>query len=821
MKVNLKLNIFNFVFIIMLFSCFVSVFGASWYPQTDAVGETDVNLLDSRDSNSSTKSATIVEKASEMSNKYKVQLCKDMLDSAKNDFTNKDIIPTVKIKGSYFTGYKDGHGEWLTETYEKTVPITQIYQTSSEWVNKPQDTAIFLLSFKLGDKAIDIAIPSTMMLKTADDGSLVEIAKTELTEEKFKNHVIMTQNGLKLLEMIESSALEGLIAGSIGAGYNVATPYSTKQRPLTDVLELKGGYSETDENGNETSTVTHYDFKSMSDVKYAFSSYYSPLFGEITAENLPQNRDEWIEYANKNPGFISNNSIVIAEDFSNFKGTFNASTVNQAGYKEAEGIKIDGGAKKFNVSGSEDPGSVLSYMMPMYSPYIFSMTNGVGELMMNHLKEIENYKLCLYDNNIYSTIETDENGVMKKVSSMGEMGIAQDYLYLYYTNIDIETTDSSGAATTKKGKKGVIIVAMYEECVVDTSNTAKENNSGMDEITFQTLNNMYLTGRKIGFLNGYSDSLNFERQNAKLMFVRGESGDEGFLPKNTAFPVYGLELKGHHLETTLNGELAVELKEEVKNVEEFLNKLNELVKPKNNEETIEYSFDIKSHGALPDSCEGVYFLTGFGKFFDKPHTSGGEENTEIEGSKYAFYIIRNNKYILDESLTNWLKSDSADALSYVKNEELLAKILGDFTPNLEKLTYADWIEIQKIKRNLQHDKDMWLVRVINVTSLVFGVFLIIFAILFMMAYWIDVFNTFTDFSILQFVSFGNLYPITDDSTLPYLVETKGETKFVKFKDVLILAIIMMALGILFMNTDKVIELIVNIYNYVMYVFGGV
>lgn len=828
---KLKINIFFIIFFLAIFSCIVSVYG-DWYIQSDTINETDVEVH--RDCNSSLSYITSNKQssASEIANKVKVKLCEEMLKSAAEDFVNKDFIPVVKVKGGYYTAGYDRRSDgkvWLWHDFEKEYPITEVYQKCDEWINKPLNEVSMVVSFKIGDTDYSINMTTTVahMTETVEgEEVLKEVKKSEIesnsiVKNTFKNQNTMAQNQLKFLETIESAAIEGIIAGSIGAGYNVATPYSTKQRPLTDVLELKGGYMETDENGNTTTSITHYDFKSMSDVKYAFSSYFSPLFGEIFAEELPQNKEEWISYANKNPGYVSGKSIVIHTEFSNFKGTFDSSTVNQAGYKEAEGIKIDGGAKRFDVSGSKDPGSVLSYMMPMYSPYVFSMNNGIGELMMNHLKPVENYKLCLYDNNIYSTTEIDENGVMKKISSMGEMGISHDYLYLYYTNVDIETTDSSGKATTKKSKKGVIIVAMYEECVVDTSNTAKENNTGMDEITFQTLNNMYLTGRKIGFLNGYSDSLNFERQNAKLMFVRGESGDEGYLPKNTAFPIYGLELKGYHLETTLNGELGVDLKNEVKDVEAFLNKLNELVKPKTNEETIEYSFDIKSHGALPNSCEGVYFLTGFGKFFDKTSSTSGENEGDSEGSRYMFYIIRNNKYIQDESLVNWLKSDSAASLSHVKNEELLSKILGDFTPNLDKLTYADWLEIQKIKRNLQHDKDMWLVRVINVTSLVFGVFLIIFAILFMMAYWIDVFNTFTDFSILQFVSFGNLYPITDDSTLPYLIETKGETKFVKFKDVLILAIIMMALGILFMNTDKVIELIVNIYNYVMYIFGGV
>ena len=129
--------------------------------------------------------------------------------------------------------------------------------------------------------------------------------------------------------------------------------------------------------------------------------------------------------------------------------------------------------------------------------------------------------------------------------------------------------------------------------------------------------------------------------------------------------------------------------------------------------------------------------------------------------------------------------------------------------------------MQDIKDELNYKKDTWLIRVMNVLSMIMGTILIIFAVLFMMAYWVDIFNTFSDISILHFISFGNLYPVADKMTESYLKNSMTNTKFVTFKDVVILAIIMIACGILFLNTFTLINFIVHVFNYLMFLFGGV
>ena len=104
-------------------------------------------------------------------------------------------------------------------------------------------------------------------------------------------------------------------------------------------------------------------------------------------------------------------------------------------------------------------------------------------------------------------------------------------------------------------------------------------------------------------------------------------------------------------------------------------------------------------------------------------------------------------------------------------------------------------------------------------SLVLGAFLIIFGILFIGLYWFDIFNTLTDFSCLQFITHGSLYPVTDKDFAPYLPDS-GNTKFVTFFDVLILALIMIFVGILLINSQFIIDLIIRVFNYLSYTVGG-
>jgi hypothetical protein len=290
-----------------------------------------------------------------------------------------------------------------------------------------------------------------------------------------------------------------------------------------------------------------------------------------------------------------------------------------------------------------------------------------------------------------------------------------------------------------------------------------------------------------------------------------------------SFPVDATALKSYSLRDALSGR--------VQNMDQDLvNAIAEITQVPTSQEMLDFVIEKDNHAKLPEYPRVVKMFIDFGFISVNSDTVVNNKgiqisqtaNTNTEEGKYAFYIVRNNMYygIEGNDLVDWLSTDLARSMTYVDADALLAKIKGDFTNKLGKITYEEYMRMQEIRRELQYDKDMWLVRTFNVASLVMGSFLIVFAILLMLFYWFDQFNAFTSFSLVQFVSMGNLYPVWDKDIVPYVPMNSDKVKFVTFKDILIIAFILVVMGILFVNVGTIVEFIINVYNYIMFIFGG-
>lgn len=819
------LLLFLLFIIFILYNTCVTVYADSvtGYMCTDTLENIELGYFGKYDSASKSTSSPIVMTKS-IGTSLTSTYCNAFKECAENDFTNLDFIESCSVSGDVQSWTYDDEGNIngiKVTAYNSEVSLAEFSQVADVLSNP--STNVYTFTFKIGEKEYQLKSYTKSYL-TSTNGYHEETRTGTLGE--------MAKNMEAFITFAQENVIKGIIAGSIGEGFNVGIPYSEKQVPLSSVMELDG---------------KGYDFKNINSIDFTFSYYYSPIFGKLYAvkdPKLSKDTDGWISYGmSQTSKFIKGSSVVLDKDFLDYVGSLSEDVINDRGEKITDNVNMIGGAKRMNITGSENPKSVISYNMPMYVPYIYNIVNGKGELFMESLREIEGYEFCLYNDSIFPS----SNGITKPIALMNEvMGNGMDSrnsLFLYRQNIEVETgeTDADGNPVTEMQKMGIIMVAYFDECVVDPDPNIT------NEIT-----NLYLTGRHVGFDNGYSDILDFRNANSELMYATSDSGRTSFSPLNVAFPVPGVELESFTLYSLWHGDLATEYPELTKEVQE-------LVKPFTREEMITYinnagdtldKYGLESvHSSVPDSVRVVRFFIDFGEIVKNSDgtassdstgstgsagstgSTGSTDSTDStdstepsalnKGSKWAFYIIRNNRYVKDESLIEWLKTDQARSKSFVDADTLLAKITGDFTDSLGKLTYEDWKLMQNIKSELEYNKDMWLIRLFNVVSIVFGVFLIIFAILFMLAYWVDVFNTLTDFSILQFISFGNLYPITTDETGAYLSNIRGlKTKYVKFKDVLFIALCMIAMGILFMNVTTIVSIIVNMYNYILYTVGG-
>lgn len=741
----------------------------------------------------------------------KNEYCKKFSDMAKEEYTNTAIIDTYTIESENDWFPKKSMSLAATDSQINEI-IDYVDESDNSNNMKKIDLKCKLsgsdFTFNVYTSKIRVYTPAT-----ADkEGYWSTVDKLSVTNEMYKDtsnkfsdtdvtniHAMGTQAAgfKKFLNSISNGVRLGLIAGSVSEGFNVGSVYSTTQKSLYDVMEKQP-------NGC-------YDFKNMAAMKTTFDYYMSPLFGKIeltTDSKVPQTNEEWVALANSK-SFIdsSGTSVVIDNTFNEFRQGLSEEEINDKGLKITGNVLFKNGVSRFkDVAMSKTPKSVISYTMKIAYPYLFQKRGSSYALNTSNLRVETNYFYCVYNDIIYDSS-------FEKICNRGDINIERTKLYLYNQKIKIEGSETPANV-------GVILIGEFEEVVIDTTEEGANARK-------------YATGRKIGFSNGYSDLLILDKPNVNLMYCTSEGGKQGYLPKNVAFLPSEEETGLIDHNRTLVAQAALEGKEgaEVKYLP-FI---------ENNEIYTEVA-DLENHlyfDYSPDSFK-VYILFDYIKNINnntettvqsslQENTSGGDDEetvTEIsnfkENGEYrGFLILRNNRYINDSSLISWLKTNTAQSITYVDAAGLLAKITGDFTQSIKPLTYDDWKAMQGIKSELQYKKDMWLIRLLNVMSIVMGVFLIIFAILICMAYWIDIFNTLMDFSILQFISFGNLYPVENKELIPRVAEDKSSTRYVTFKDVLVIAFICCALGILFLNVTDIITLISYIYSYIMGTIGVV
>ena len=617
-------------------------------------------------------------------------------------------------------------------------------------------------------------------------------SETDVKNLIFKGKV--SENTQKFLKDLSNAGKLGLIAGSVGSGYNVGTVYSTSQKALSTIMEKQA-------NGT-------YDFKNLNSLRTTFSYYMSPLLGKMEFgdgkkyEEKPTNLESWTKLVS-DISITSGYSIILNSEFTAFDSGLSMENINNEGLKITDDVSVRNGIKAVTgINKSSNPKTVLSYTMKIAYPYAFYRVGDNYKLHARNLRIDPDYEYCISNDYIYpSDMFNGGNGtgdakVKDFVTNRAELNIERSQLYLFYQ------MNSDGSYI------GVVLIGAFDECVINTKRNTEKN-----EPLY------YATGRKIGFTNGYSDLLQLNTANFNLMYATREGGKEGYLPKNVAF------LCSEEEQKVLENNLGVTPEMISQGKKEYM-QFNSL----SSDEIEDELKEIKNHPLLPEEPQFIKFNimlmelrneAAISEFKNSSNSNLSEEEIENLGfTHWAVVIVRNNQYINDSSLKSWLGTQTAKSLTFVDAQGLLNKITGDFVSSLDKLTYGDWKEMQRIKSELLYDKDMWIVRVFNVVSLVLGIFLIVFAILICLAYWVDIFNTFSNFSILYFISFGHLYSVEDKELIPYVGVESGNIKYVTFKDVLLIALLYSIIGVLFLNVNTVVGVIINIYYYILYVLGG-
>lgn len=598
------------------------------------------------------------------------------------------------------------------------------------------------------------------------------VGKFSLDDETYLNDWDVFAATHTFLSDVEIYVKQGLLAGNVEKGYNVGSVYSIDQKPLADVMQETSEMptsSDTDSTNTSTNTKTgFFKFNSNQSLRASLDYFYSPLFGRMdVGEELPREAKDWNKTKYYSMIDITDGKIEINDEYKLFVNPNSALRVGL--YEVTPKLDFTNGVKIYSTGSiiktvTNEPTKLLDYTMRIAVPKTFT-PSGLNEAYGladsgEGLAILDEYRMSLYDDTIY---KEDETKSRTKVCTNADLDLERAHLALFHHVIVDETesettTDSETTSDSDDDKVGVVIVLKYSEVVVDTSeNTSVGSNS-----------KIYYTGRDIILNNNYSSSLRLDKENKEVMSYRTKiTNARAIAPINFAFPI-------------------------------------------ESESTLDYLTKRDNHIAMEKGNEFSFLINFVGDTAqDEVETKGG--------TPYGFVIFRNNSFVEDTELLNWLTTDEAKGNAIVKTNELRALIKGEF--GVRELGFSEWLEMQRIKSELNYYKDNMLFRVINVLMILIGSFLIILGMLFILAYWFDIFNTFTDLSILYLVSGRNLYPVSSDDMSEFIGAEKGNTKYVTFKDVVKISIVCWFFGMIFFNGSKLMGLFVNIYMYLSSMIG--
>ncbi|MNL91308.1 hypothetical protein D3C81_10400 [compost metagenome] len=283
--------------------------------------------------------------------------------------------------------------------------------------------------------------------------------------------------------------------------------------------------------------------------------------------------------------------------------------------------------------------------------------------------------------------------------------------------------------------------------------------SVMDTVSSKEL---YITGREIRFNNAYSGQIDLNGENKDLLSVNTKSdGGYGIMLRKFAFTAGAdYKSKADHYDVGVG-------------IDEF---------------QLATDFLIPTNSA------------------DKEKPRG-------------FVMVRNNFFIEDKDLLTWLQSSTAAAMKEVKAKTLYDLISGAFDLKETQLTYEQYKRMEEIKSELNKGLKGYLLSAVRIIVMIFGVFLSIYGVALIFAYFIDIFNTIIDFSLVEKMSFKKLYPVTSRDEVGYS-EVNG-VKYVTLKDILIRGFIIAFIGGFFIMSTPVIELLFTLYVKVTTITGGI
>lgn len=670
---------------------------------------------------------------------------------------------------------RDGTGILISADLEGTSenPNTFLWGSNGSFgSNEESDSFVIRNGTKAGGVPYNIFVPVGCIKHRDEDGDIIEVER--INEE----YISATNN---LLSEFKRAVKEGILAGSIKAGFNIYEPYSESQLYIDKVTKKEENL---------------YVFNNTGDINYVLDYFYSPIFGKMYNGEVPLITKDWEPYINKVGNYmktIKSDKTVKVQVDDGYMDFLQGNAPECDSIKETDSndlVKAKGVEPYKMVNAQYKPSSAVNYMLRVAIPTkISKIKPGVYGVDEASYKVVENIKLSIANNYVYITngmVQEDEERQEEEDSTnkdVGEEGaepqtrdndnneeadeeneekeenkdkseLVKDGSFNDY-NIDRGRLALYNVKQANGKINGVLIPLKYLEAVYDTSDSSNGE--------------LMATGRFLEFVENYSKNLKFILPSTGMFnLVVPNGGSNGAVVRNYAFEDNASSGSG----------------------------------------IMEVYKDKKNHKQLDDEPNSVLLQIVFSNNRDKGR---------------GFLMVRNNTYIQDSSLIAWLKSSNAESNTWVDADELLKKITGVYENTSEYLSYDEWLRMQEISEELEMRNKNFLVRVTNVVCIVFGVVIACYSWLLILAYYLDVFNTFfDDISIMQFMTLGRYYPVATKEEKEFLQQSSSaDVKYVYIHNVLLMTLIGCIIGLVFINASVVVKFVVNVYLYIKYMLGGV
>lgn len=415
------------------------------------------------------------------------------------------------------------------------------------------------------------------------------------------------------------------------------------------------------------------------------------------------------------------------------------------------------------------PNYFMSYIYPLAIPDNYTKSGGNAQIyrMQNYSSDAAKY-LCIENiaiNVKTSTVYSYDGSIYTKIGDFAEFDLQRDDIYIHTSlkpNCTYEQFDSLKSEEDKDSLRiGVAVCGKLYEGVWDTTeneNVQKTTETGLVITEVNKEGGLYLTGRKVVIGANYPTEMPFNILTSSTLQL-----DENGSMFKTCAKFYA-----------------------------FAHDVTSAKYRDQHKKTLDSSIRFQAY------------------FLNIPPTNG-------EKGLYGICLVRNNFYATDTSLVNWLTSDAAKGISYVKADDLLKLLTSSSTAENNILSYDDFNKMEAIREKLEHYHDNDIYSFVHQAIIIIGFLVVFYGALLLLAFFFDLFDIGTNINLLGKLSFGKLKACSI-SDYEYVAQSTDYV-YVTWKKILIRVIACFFVGLLLVEYETLMTYIIFIYQYFMDLAG--